>query len=87
MGRLVSRRGKAKYHPYTLGQTFNKRKARAKREAEAAAVARIESSVSDFLHENLSSKIEWEVEAWLCGGSVAETESVCSEAEAADIWL
>ena len=82
---LASRLGKAKYHLYTPGARFNKRKPReeAAEAAAAAAVARIQSSVSDYLDENLAARIDEKVEDWLCGGSVAETESLCSESGAA----
>ena len=85
MGTLLSRLGKAKYALYTPGAKFNRRRARGKRgpqgDPESVATHMV-LAVSDFLDENLSSRIEWAVDDWLCGKSVAgsvETESVCSE--------
>ena len=83
--RLVSKFGKAKWHLFTPGQKFNRRRARRPRLEDAAAVERIESSVKDFLDQDLAWNVDSAVEAWLCNGSVAETESLCSDA-AADVW-
>ena len=85
--RLVSKFGKAKWHLFTPGVKFNRRRraARRPRLEDAAAVERIESSVKDFLDQDLAWNVDSAVEAWLCNGSVAETESLCSDA-AADVW-
>ena len=81
--RLASKLGKAKWHLFTPGVKFNRRRAaRRPRLEDAAAVERIESSVKDFLDEDLGWNVDSAVEAWLCNGSVAETESFCSDAAA-----
>ena len=82
--RLVSKFGKAKWHLFTPGVKFNRRRraARRPRLEDAAAVERIESSVKDFLDQDLAWNVDSAVEAWLCNG---ETESLCSDA-AADVW-
>ena len=86
--RLVSKLGKAKWHLFTPGVKFNRRRAVRRRDFlkdEARAAERIESSVKDFLDQDLAWNVDSAVEAWLCNGSVAETESLCSDA-AADVW-
>ena len=70
------------------GVKFNKRKAVRRRDflkGEARVAERIEAQVKDFLDEDLGWNADSAVEAWLCNGSVAETESLCSDA-AADVW-
>ena len=84
--RLVSKFGKAKWHLFTPGVKFNRRRAaRRPRLEDAAAVERIEAQVKDFLDLDLAWNADSAVESWLCNGSVAETESLCSDA-AADVW-
>ena len=87
-GNLLSKLGNAKYHLFTPGVKFNKRKAVRRRDflkGEARVAERIEAQVKDFLDQDLAWNVDSAVEAWLCNGSVAETESLCSDA-AADVW-
>ena len=82
-GNFLSKLGNAKYHLFTPGVKFNKRKSVRRRDflkGEARVAERIESSVKDFLDEDLGWNVDSAVEAWLCNGSVAETESFCSDA-------
>ena len=75
--RLVSKLGKARWHLFTPGVNFNRRRAaRRPRLEDAAAVERIESSVKDFLDQDLAWNVDSAVEAWLCNGEDA----------AADVW-
>ena len=87
-GNLLSKLGNAKYHLFSPGVKFSKRKQVRRRDflkGEARVAERIEAQVKDFLDEDLGWHVDSQVERWLDNISVVETESLCSDA-AADVW-